>query len=75
MTLSISDTQHNNAFPWAECRYAECLILFTIMLSIIMLSVVMLNVGMLSVMEPVNYTEKNFMKSTTGPMLKNFLCP
>jgi hypothetical protein len=60
MTLSISDTQHNNALPWAECRYAECRILFTIMLSVIMLSVV----------APVNYTEKNFMKLTTGANVK-----
>ncbi len=24
MTLSISDTQHNYALPYVECRYAEC---------------------------------------------------
>ncbi len=24
VTHSISDTQHNNALPFAECRYAEC---------------------------------------------------
>ncbi len=44
MSLRISDTQHNNAMPCAECRYAECRILLTIMLSVIMLNVVMLNV-------------------------------
>jgi hypothetical protein len=40
MTLSITDTRHNNALLCAECRYAECHILFTIMLSVVMLSVV-----------------------------------
>ncbi len=44
MTLSTSDTQHNNAVPNAECHYAECRILFSIILSAIMLSVVMLSV-------------------------------
>ncbi len=24
MTLSKSDTQHNYALPYVECRYAEC---------------------------------------------------
>ncbi len=48
MTLS-RDTQHKNALPCAECRYAECRILFTIMLSVIMLNVVMLRVLMLNV--------------------------
>jgi hypothetical protein len=47
MTLSINDTQHNNALQTAECR-----ILFTVMLSAIILSVVMLNVVMLSVAVP-----------------------
>ncbi len=37
MTQSISDTQHNNALP-----YAESGILFTIMLNAIVLNVVML---------------------------------
>ena len=49
MSLSISDTQLNNAMPCAECRYAECHVLFTIMLSVIMLNVVMVNVVMLNV--------------------------
>ncbi len=44
MTLSISDTQHNNTMPCTECRYAEYRILFSIMLSVIMLNVVMLSV-------------------------------
>ncbi len=34
VTLSISDTQHNNALPCAECRYTECHILFAILLSV-----------------------------------------
>jgi hypothetical protein len=38
-TLSISDTRHNNALPYAECHYAECRFLYTIMLNVIMLSV------------------------------------
>jgi hypothetical protein len=44
MTLSIINTQHNNAVLCAECRYAECRILFTIMLNVIILSVIMLSV-------------------------------
>jgi hypothetical protein len=24
MTMSVSATQHNNALPCAECRYADC---------------------------------------------------
>jgi hypothetical protein len=44
MTLSISDTEHNNALSYAECHYAECRVLFTIMLSVIILKVIMLNV-------------------------------
>ncbi len=52
MKLSISNTQHNNTLPCAECQYAECHILFTIMLSVVMLSVVMLSVVMLSVVAP-----------------------
>jgi hypothetical protein len=24
LTLSINDTEHNNALHYAECRYAEC---------------------------------------------------
>jgi hypothetical protein len=42
MTLSIIDTQHNNALSCAECRYVDCRILFTFMLSVIMLNVVRL---------------------------------
>jgi hypothetical protein len=44
MTLSIINTQHNNALHSAESRSAECHILFTIILSVIMLSGVMLSV-------------------------------
>jgi hypothetical protein len=44
MTLSVSDTQHNNVLPCAECRFAECSILFTIMMNDIMLNVVLLSV-------------------------------
>jgi hypothetical protein len=44
MTLSINDTQPNNALPCAERRYAECHVLFTIVLSDFMLNVVMLSV-------------------------------
>jgi hypothetical protein len=39
MTLSMSDAQHNNALPCAECRYAECRVLFTIRLSDTMLNI------------------------------------
>jgi len=39
MTLSISDTQHNNTLAYSEYHCAECRILFSIMLSVIMLSV------------------------------------
>ncbi len=41
MTLSISDTQHNNALPCAEC-HGECRVIFTITLSVFMLNVAML---------------------------------
>ncbi len=58
MSLSISDTQHNNTMPCADGHYVECRFLFTIilsvnMLNVVMLSVVMLNVVMLSVVAPV----------------------
>ncbi len=49
MTLSLSDTQHNNALLCAECRYPKCHVLFAVMLSVIMLNVVMLSVIMLKV--------------------------
>ena len=52
MTLSINDTQHNNALRYAECRYAKCRVLFTFMLSVNMLNVIMQSVVMLSVMAP-----------------------
>jgi hypothetical protein len=58
MTLSISETQHNNALPCAECRYPKCVVLFTIMLSDTMLNVSVLGVVMLSVVA-----------SQLGPML------
>jgi hypothetical protein len=41
MTLSMSDTQHNNPIHCGHYYYAECRGLFTIMLSVIMLNVVM----------------------------------
>jgi hypothetical protein len=44
MTLSIINTQHNNALHSAESRSAECCIIITIILSVIMLSGVMLSV-------------------------------
>jgi hypothetical protein len=53
MTLSISDLQHNNAMPCAECCYAEWHVLFTNMLSVIMINVIMLSVVMLSVVAPI----------------------
>jgi len=34
MTVSISNSQHNNALPSAESRYAECRV-FTIRLSVV----------------------------------------
>jgi hypothetical protein len=49
ITFSIIDTQHNNALPCAECRYAECRILYYIMLNVTMVSVIMLSVIMLNV--------------------------
>ncbi len=44
MTQNITNTEHDNALQYAECRYAECRILVIVMLSAIMLSVIMLNV-------------------------------
>jgi hypothetical protein len=57
MTLSINDTQHNNALYYAECRILFIVMLIVIMLnfvilSVIMLSVIMLNVVTLSVVGP-----------------------
>ncbi len=52
MTLSISDTQHNNALLHAECRYADCRVLFIVRLCVIMLNVIMLSVAMLSGLAP-----------------------
>jgi hypothetical protein len=49
MTLSPTDTQHNNAVHYADCSYAACPILFIVMLSVIMLNVVILSVIMLNV--------------------------
>jgi hypothetical protein len=43
-TLSIIDTENNNAMPCAECPYAEYCILFTIMPNGVMLCVVMMSV-------------------------------
>jgi hypothetical protein len=51
MTLSISDTQHNNALLHAEC-YADGHVLFIVRLCVIMLNVIMLSVAMLSVLAP-----------------------
>ena len=48
LTLSTSDTQHNNALP----LYTECRVLLIIMVNVTMLSVIMLNVIMLSVVAP-----------------------
>jgi hypothetical protein len=44
MTLSITDTQHNNALHYDLRCYAECHALFIVMLSVIMLNGVMLSV-------------------------------
>jgi hypothetical protein len=58
ITFSITDTQHNNALQYAECRYAECRVTFAIMLSVIMvmktvmIGVATLNVIILSVVAP-----------------------
>jgi hypothetical protein len=54
MTLSIIDTQRNNALQNAECNYAKCHILF-----IVMLSVITLNVIMLIVVAPANTRQWN----------------
>ncbi len=73
MTLSISDTQHSNALPYAYCSTTESHVLFTIMLSAIRLNVIMLNVVMFSVImliEPtnnaVNYNQICFIRLGQG---------
>jgi hypothetical protein len=43
-TLSITDSQHNNALRNADCHCAECRVSFIVMLSVIMLNVAVLNV-------------------------------
>ncbi len=48
VTLSISDTQHNNAVQ----LYTEYRVLLIIMVNVTMTSVIMLNVIMLSVVAP-----------------------
>ncbi len=55
MSLSISDTQHNNALPCAECRHAECRVLFSIMLSDIMLNVSVLSVALVAAQNQVEH--------------------
>jgi hypothetical protein len=82
LILSISDTQHNNAFPCAECRYAEWRILFTIilsaiamnviMLNVVMLNVVMLNVVMLSVVVPKTKECRSFAETQEHPLYPIF---
>ena len=57
VTLSINDTEHDNAQHNALGHYAECHALFieilsASMLNVLMLSAVILNVAMLSVMAP-----------------------
>ncbi len=47
MTMSIIDTQHNNALNYAKRCCAECRILFIVILSVLMLNVVMMNVEFL----------------------------
>ncbi len=43
VTLSMTDTQHNNDLHFAECPYAECLILLIVLLSVVILNVIMLS--------------------------------
>jgi hypothetical protein len=52
MTLSRTDTQHNNALYNAECNYSECHALLIIMMSVVMMSVIMMSVIILSVVAP-----------------------
>ncbi len=49
MTLSITDTEHDNALQYAKYHCAKCCVLFIGMLNVDMLNVVMLNVVMLNV--------------------------
>jgi hypothetical protein len=55
MSLSITDTQHNNALHFAECHCAQRRVLFIVVLSAVLMSVIMLNVVMLSVVDPTKH--------------------
>ncbi len=44
VTLSMNDTEHDNAQNYAHCHYARTRVLFIAMLNVIILSFVMLNV-------------------------------
>ena len=52
MTLSLTDTQHNNALDYAEYGSAECHVLSIATLSVITLGVVMLNTVMMNAIMP-----------------------
>jgi hypothetical protein len=80
MTLSINDTQHNNALHYAECLYADCRVLVTVMLSVIMLNAVML-----SVVAPARnaseandmlqfYSHNTFIAQATVAVVVNYYC-
>ncbi len=45
VTLSINDTQHNNALHYSECNYAQCPVLFVVMLIVTIVNVVLLSVA------------------------------
>jgi hypothetical protein len=88
MTLSITETQHDNALHYAECRYAEGCVLSIIMPSVTMLndirlSFVMLNVVMLGVVAPrpmlgngyVSWNRFTILSSTWGKCFKLFYSP
>ncbi len=55
MTLSITDTQHNNSLYYADRHYAECSFSY-----IGMMSVIMLNGIILSAVAPFNYHSSNY---------------
>jgi hypothetical protein len=68
MTLSITDTQHNNALHYAECHYADCRVLFIVMLSVVMLNVV----APAANFSALTYVQKTFVlkiQGSSGPTL------
>jgi hypothetical protein len=63
MSLSITDTQHNNALHYSECHCAQHHVLFIVVLSAILMGIIILNVVMLSIVAPTKHINCSLFKS------------